>query len=267
MDRVRTPVPGRDDYFAAWSVTHGDYVPARGSVIVRLWLGFAYQMARPLAAVGVPPAAVTVAGVAVTALALPAAAAGGRWGLVAALVVVASGLLDNLDGAVAILTRRVSAAGFVLDSVADRAADLLYLLALWLLGAPGGLVVGAGIALWALEYTRARAGNAGFGEIGVVTVGERPTRIILTAAGLGVAGVVPSRGADCAVAAVAAVLAVSVVGLGQLAVVLRRELGARGAGRSGRADQVGDDPGRQRDEGQPPAGVRGAADEEQARDR
>jgi len=224
MVRVRTPVPGRDGYFAAWAVTHGGYDPTKGSRLVRGWLSLIYLLARPLAAAGAAPAAVTVAAAALPALALPAAAAGGRWPLLAALVVAASGLLDNLDGAVAILRARVSATGFVLDSVADRVGDALYLVALWLLGAPGWLAVAAGVAMGLLEYTRARAGNAGFGEIGIVTMGERPTRVIITTTGLFAAGVLPSLRGPAAVATAAATLTVAAIGLGQLAAVLRRVL-------------------------------------------
>jgi CDP-diacylglycerol--glycerol-3-phosphate 3-phosphatidyltransferase len=186
-----------------------------------------YLLARPLAAVRTPPAAVTAAAAVSPALALAPAAAGGRWPLAAAVVVAASALLDGLDGAVAILRSRASATGFVLDSVADRVADALCLVALWLLGAPGWLAVTAGAMAFLLEYTRARAGNAGFGEIGVVSVGERPTRMIITVAGLLVAGVLPSLRAPAAVGATAAMLAVATIGLGQLTVVLSRVLRGR----------------------------------------
>jgi CDP-diacylglycerol--glycerol-3-phosphate 3-phosphatidyltransferase len=217
-------VPGRDSYLQAWSITHGGYDPATGGMLVRRWLGLSYRLARPLAVVGTPPAGLTAVAALLPALALPAAAAGGRWPLLAAAVVLASGLLDNLDGAVAILRDRVSASGFVLDSVADRVADALYLVALWLLGAAGWLVVVAGTVTFLLEYTRARAGNAGFGEIGVVTVGERPSRVIIMVAGLLVAGVLPSLREPAAIVATAAILAVATIGLGQLTVVLRRVL-------------------------------------------
>jgi CDP-diacylglycerol--glycerol-3-phosphate 3-phosphatidyltransferase len=211
-------------------MTHGGYDPASGGALVRLWLGLTYRLARPLTAAGTPPAAVTALAAALPAAALPAASAGGRWPLLAALVVVVSGLLDNLDGAVAILRARTSAAGFVLDSVADRIADGLCLTVLWALGAPGWLTVAAGAGVVLLEYTRARAGNAGFGEIGVVTVGERPTRVILVAAGLLAAGVLPGWRAGIATAAAAAEVGAALVGLGQLTVVLRRVLGGRPPG-------------------------------------
>jgi hypothetical protein len=75
-----------------------------------------------------------------------------------------------------------------------------------------------------LEYTRARAGNAGMGEIGVVTVGERGTRIPLVAATLGTAGLYPSHAADVATLGAATTLALSAIGLGQFLVLARRSL-------------------------------------------
>lgn len=216
-------VPDREQYYAGWSALHGGYDP-RSQTLTRLWLGWAYTIASPLAQRGVSPNAVTVAGLAVTAAALPLAAAGGRWPLAAGLVVVASGLADNLDGAVAVLTDGSTPWGYLLDSLADRASDALYLLALRLAGAPTPSCVGAAGAVVLLEYSRARAGNAGFGEIGVVTVGERPTRIIVTAAALGCVALAPRRAAWSAGGGAAATAGVSLIGAGQFLRTARRAL-------------------------------------------
>ncbi|WP_207634240.1 CDP-alcohol phosphatidyltransferase family protein [Candidatus Frankia alpina] len=224
MDGVRTPVPDRDTYLARWSALHGGYDPLGGLWVVRAWLTLVHRVASPLAARRVTPSAVTAAGVAVTALALPAAAAGGHWPLLAVLMMLLGGVADSLDGAVAVLTDRASAWGYLLDSVADRCGDLLYLVALWYVGAPGGLLIAAGCALGLLEYTRARGGNAGFGQIGVVTVGERPTRLIVAAFGLAGAGIVPGLADVAGTVAAVATLAVCVVGLGQLLTTLHAEL-------------------------------------------
>ncbi|MCM3925220.1 CDP-alcohol phosphatidyltransferase family protein [Frankia sp. AiPs1] len=224
MEGVCTPVPDRGTFLARWSALHGGYDPQGGLWLVRAWLTLVHRLASPLAARRVPPSAVTTAGVAVTALALPAAAAGGRWPLLGVAVMVLGGVADSLDGAVAVLTDRVSAWGYVLDSVADRCGDALYLVALWYVGAPGGLLVAAGCALGLLEYTRARAGNAGFGEIGVVTVGERPTRLVIAAFGLAGAGVAPGLAGLAGTVGAGATLAVCAVGLGQLFALLRTAL-------------------------------------------
>jgi CDP-diacylglycerol--glycerol-3-phosphate 3-phosphatidyltransferase len=170
----------------------------------------------------VPPDLVTTLGVLVSGAAVGVAGAGGRWLLLSAFAVAASGLLDGVDGAVAVLTDRATRWGFVLDSVADRLSDLGYLLTLWLAGAPGWLCAAGGALMLLQEYLRARAAAAGMSEIGVVTVSERPTRVIVTAAfllGAGLFGddVWASLGA-------AGWVALGIVGLAQLLPVVRRAL-------------------------------------------
>jgi CDP-diacylglycerol--glycerol-3-phosphate 3-phosphatidyltransferase len=152
------------------------------------------------------------------------AAAGGRWPLVAIVVVVAGGLLDNLDGAVAILSGRTSRWGYVLDSLADRLSDTAYLLPLWFLGAPGLACVAGGSLMVLPEYARARAGNAGMGEVGVVTVWERPTRVILTAFLLLGCGLLPGHADLVATLGAAAWIGLGAVGLMQLLLVVHRRL-------------------------------------------
>lgn len=211
------------DYLSRWSRLHGGYPPDR-SVLVRTWLSLNYQLARPLARVGVAPDVLTGWGVALGAAVVVLADLGRSWPLLAAVAVAGTGVLDGLDGCVAVLTERASRFGFVLDSLADRVVDALYLVALWRLGAPAGLCVAAGGAVALLEYTRARAAAGGMAEIGVVTVGERPTRVILTLLTLVCAAAYPDRSSVVAGLGVAATLTVSLVGLGQLLVVVRRTL-------------------------------------------
>jgi len=211
----------RDAYFAAWADLHGGYDP-RSNVLVRGWLSGAYALARPLAAARAAPDLVTAAGVLVSAVAVGVVLLDEPvWLLVAALVVVASGLLDNLDGAVALLTGRTTRWGYVLDSVTDRVSDLLYLTALWAAGAPPAVCVLGGVLVMLQEYARARAAAGGMAEVGVVTVWERPTRVIVTAAFLAAAAALgdpwPALGAW-------AWTGLGVVGLGQLLVVVRRRL-------------------------------------------
>jgi CDP-diacylglycerol--glycerol-3-phosphate 3-phosphatidyltransferase len=214
----------RAQYFDRWAQLHGGYDP-RSSRLTGAWLTVAYTLARPLAAARISPDLVTLVGAAVSMLAVYLASLGGRGVIGAAVVVALSGVVDNLDGAVAVMTGRTSRWGFVLDSVVDRVSDGLYLVALWVVGAPAWLCVLAGALMGLQEYTRARAGNAGMSEIGVVTVWERPTRVITTAMFLLGAGiyVASAPGWVSAGAAVWAVL--GVVGLVQLLVVVRRRLG------------------------------------------
>jgi phosphatidylglycerophosphate synthase len=216
----RVGLPSREEYLDGWQRLHGGYDP-RANALVRGWLTGSYAVARPVAAAGVPPDAVTGVGVMVAAAALWPAAAGGRWLLLSAAVVVLAGLLDTVDGSVAVLTGRATAWGAVLDAVADRIGDLAFLLTLLLAGAHPA-VCAAGAALMLLqEYLRARATAAGMADVGVVTVWERPTRIVVTAAFLASAAFLGDPWPDLGAAAW---VGLGAVGLVQLAVVVRRRL-------------------------------------------
>ena len=214
----------RDEYFARWAELHGGYDPRTGSPWLRGWLTMVHAVAQPLARRGVSPDAVTYGSLAVSALAAGLAALGGRWLLLATLVLVVSGLLDNLDGAVAVLTGRTTRWGYVLDSVVDRLSDLLYLVALVVVGAPVELAAVCGALVFLLEYSRARAGNAGGDEVGAVTIAERPTRVIVVAAALLAGGVLPGSADDLATVGVAVLTVVTAAGLLQLLPALRRSL-------------------------------------------
>jgi len=211
----------REAYFAGWSVLHGGHDPRRNP-LVRGWLTGAYAVARPLARARVPPDLVTLGGL-LAAAGAPALAAGGDgwWLAAAAATVVLSGLLDSLDGAVALLGARTTRWGHVLDSVVDRAGDALFVATLWLAGAPGVLCAAGGMLMFLQEYARARAGAGGMTEVGVVTVWERPTRVIVTSAFLASAALLgdpwPALGA-------AAWVGLGAVGLAQLLLVVRRRL-------------------------------------------
>ena len=212
----------RDAYLAAWSRLHGGYDPA-ASRLVAGWLHLTYVLARPLGRWRVPPDAVTLAGVAAAAAAVGLASSGGRWLLVAAAVVALAGLLDGLDGAVAVLAGRTSSWGYVLDSAADRCGDALLLTALWVCGAPGPLCVAAGFLTLLQEYVRARAAAGGMAEIGLVTVWERPTRLAVVGMTLLAAGLLGGA-AGWATAGAAAGTLLGLAGTGQLTVTVRRRL-------------------------------------------
>lgn len=222
--RPAAPLPALDEYFDRWRAVHGDYDPRTGSIWVRGWLSGVYRVARPLARRGVHPDVLTLWTVLVSLGVLATAAEGGRWRMAAGWLIVLGGVADSLDGAVAVLTDRATRWGYVLDSVVDRINDVLYVVALVFVGAPVALAVTCGVGFFSLEYLRARGGNAGAGEIGVVTVGERPNRIALCAAGIHFSGVLLSR-ADLIVTASLAVLTVlTFAGLVQLGVAVHRQL-------------------------------------------
>ena len=215
----------REEYLVAWSRWHGGTDPA-ASRLVRGWLSTAYALARPLAPL--PPVAVTALGLVVAGLAVLPAAAGGWWLVAAGLLVGLSGLLDSLDGALAIATGRASRRGFVLDSAVDRLTEAAYAAALWLAGAPGPLAAAFGALCWLPDYLRARAGQAGVSETGSISVWERPSRVAFAGFTLGGAGIVSGiPGAAVVVVTTGAAVgtALGVVGVAQLGLALRRALG------------------------------------------
>ena len=216
-------VLSRDAYLDRWRTLHGGYDP-RSSRLVGPWLTVIYALARPFARIGVPPDVVTLLGLAVSGVVVLLCALGDRWVLLAAFVVGASGILDSLDGAVAVLTDRATRWGAVLDSVVDRVSDVLYLLALWLVGAPAWACVSAGVVVLVQEYARARATAIGMDDVGVVTIGERPTRVIVVAMFLLGAGIYTGSAAWWATLGAYASLGVGSVALVQLLVVVRRRL-------------------------------------------
>src|SRR5437764_13029096 len=116
-----------DDALVAWSRRHGGYDIGRSRVI-RGWLRFVWALSAPLARV--PADVVSAAGVLCAAAAVVAPAGAG------AGLVVATGVLDGVDGAVA--HRRgacsvggaTSARGALGGTTADRVSDALLLSAL-----------------------------------------------------------------------------------------------------------------------------------------
>jgi phosphatidylglycerophosphate synthase len=223
--RPAAPLPSLDEYFVRWQVQHhAPDVDPRQLLFVRHVLTLAYRLARPPTRAGCSPDALTLWGAWLAGAVVVAADRGGRWVIVAALLALASAMTDAVDGAVAALTDRATRYGFVLDSVVDRLSDVAFVLALLSAGGEPEAAAAAGVALFVLEYTRARAGSAGLGEVGVITVGERPTRIAITVLSLLAAGVHPASRRFFAGAGLWATTGVCVVGLAQLAVDLRRRL-------------------------------------------
>ncbi|MFN0280716.1 MAG: CDP-alcohol phosphatidyltransferase family protein [Kineosporiaceae bacterium] len=213
----------RAEYLRRWSELHGG-VPAAG--LVGGWLAMSHSLARPLVRARVGPDAVTAFGLLLAVAALVPAAAGGRWALAVAAVVTVAGVLDNVDGAVAVMTGRVTRWGAVLDALADRLADAAFVGVLWLLGAPGWAVVAGGAIAWFHEYVRARAGVAGMSDVGVVTLSERPTRIVVTVMFALGCGLYPGSAEHWAFAGATAWVVIGAVGLVQLLRVVRRRLAA-----------------------------------------
>ena len=214
---------GGDD--AGWSELHGGIQP---SPVVRAWL----RMVRVLAAgpvTRIPPDALSVAGVLALAAAWWAVAVG--WPMSVLPLVVLAGVLDGLDGAVALRTGRARPLGALVDSVADRIGDVLLGAVLVALGGPPpGVLAAVGLVLL-LEYVRARAQAVGMPGVGAVTVAERPTRLIVVALAAGgvaiLPGGVPPMGWSWAGMFTIVWIVVGVVGLAQLLWGVRRSMPAR----------------------------------------
>lgn len=220
-----------DQYAIRWAGLHGGVDPRGGAGFMRGWLRAAYQTATVLARVRAQPSLVTTIGV-VLCLAVPLVAARrGAWPLLAAVLVVLGAMADSVDGAIAIITNRVTRLGYVYDSVADRIGEACWLLALWLLGARGWLVATCGALAWLHEYLRARAAAVGMAELGVLTMAERPTRATLVVIGLalgGVSGILTGALPAGTVTVVAAVWALlGLVGLAQLTMAVRASFAHR----------------------------------------
>jgi archaetidylinositol phosphate synthase len=209
----------------SWAALHGGLAP---SAPVRVWLRGVQRLAAAGPVARVPPDALSVAGVAVGAAALGLAATGGRWPLLAAVLVVLVGVLDGLDGAVAVHTGRARPLGAVVDAMADRVGDLLLVATLAALGAPLQWCVAAGALTLLHEYLRARAGAAGMAGVGAVTVAERPTRLLLVAVACLGAGALPGgtplTGWSWGTVSAVAWVVVGVAGLVHLAVGVVRTI-------------------------------------------
>lgn len=91
-------------------------------------------------------------------------------------LIVISLFFDGIDGSVAIFQNRVSNWGALLDSVADRISEALWLYALYKIGVPAYLCIALWLVASVQEYMRARVSSLGVKDLGLVTITERPVR-------------------------------------------------------------------------------------------
>jgi CDP-diacylglycerol--glycerol-3-phosphate 3-phosphatidyltransferase len=162
------------------------------------------------------------------------AAAGQAW-LLAGILVLAFGIFDLFDGALARATGRASAFGAFLDSTLDRAGENLVYAGIAVGSAAAGFSLGVGLAVQAMAtssivtYARARAESVGIhGEVGVA---PRPERLIILVIGLVFAGLFGGVGPDAEGQgnpalglALATIAALSAVTVGQRIVHAHRQL-------------------------------------------
>ncbi|MBE7188107.1 CDP-alcohol phosphatidyltransferase family protein [Jatrophihabitans endophyticus] len=158
--------PPRAELERRWSALHHDIDPD-AVPLLGPWLRLVWAGGWALDRAGVPPNAVTVAGVAAAA---GAVALAGAHPAAAGAAVVAAALCDGLDGATAVVGDRATRSGAVLDAVADRLGDGAFAAVLWRRGAPPRLAAAAAGTAWAVDGLRRARRTPDR-----ITAAERPT--------------------------------------------------------------------------------------------
>lgn len=150
----------------------------------------AVPVALVLGKLGLTPNALTIVGFLGTCVAAAAAAA--QLWVLAGILVIAFGIFDLFDGALARATNQASTFGAFLDSTLDRTGENLVYAGVAFGCAMGGFTFGVGLAALAMAtasvvtYARARAEAVGLhGEVGIA---PRPERLVVLAVGLVLTG-------------------------------------------------------------------------------
>jgi archaetidylinositol phosphate synthase len=141
---------------------------------------FLENLGKAFSKTGLPPAAYTLIGFAISALAsyfyFKGSIEGGR---IAGILILLSGFFDVVDGSVARVTSKVSRKGAFLDSTLDRLSEILLYI-----GITAGSFNSAILSLAALSislmvsYTRARAEPLGL-KLSGIGIGERSERLLV----------------------------------------------------------------------------------------
>jgi phosphatidylglycerophosphate synthase len=225
---VVVPVVTWEQYAADWSGLHGGVDLGNVRPGVRRWLRLGFVVARWLQRARVPAGAVTALGLMSSIVVAVVVTHGSGGILLAALLVFLATLADTVDGALAVLSGHTTRLGYVYDAVVDRIGEACWLIALWRIGAAGHVAVAAGALAWLHEYVRSRGNAAGMTEITAVTVGERPTRVMVTIGGLVLAGLAetfnPHVAAGIAAITTATWIVLGLIGITQLLAAVHRAL-------------------------------------------
>jgi archaetidylinositol phosphate synthase len=158
----------KEEFNSTWSALHGG---AEVKGIVKAWLAISFASAKALTKLRVTPNILTLLGI-VFAIAMAA----NPLSLWAIPLLVLSLYADGIDGSVAILQKRQSSFGAILDASADRISEALWFYVAYQIGAPAWLVLATYVIASTQEYSRARLGGLGISDVGVVTPAERPVR-------------------------------------------------------------------------------------------
>ena len=158
----------KEDFNNKWSKLHGE---AEVSGIIKAWLGISFKSAQICTKIRISPNFLTLLGV-VFALAMVANPLS-PWSIA---LLVLSLFADGIDGSVAMYQERESSWGALLDSVADRITEALWLFVAYKIGVPAWVAIALWLVASTQEYMRARIAALGIMNIGVVTPAERPMR-------------------------------------------------------------------------------------------
>jgi len=158
----------REEFFSTWSDLHGN---AKISGIVKAWLSISYLIVKPISKVRITPNVLTMFGLFFGVILF--LNANTSW---ASVLLVLSLICDGIDGSLAILTKKSTKWGAILDSVVDRLTEIFWVLALYKIGADLKLLVLVLLTASLQEYVRARSAGLGVSEVGIVTFAERPVR-------------------------------------------------------------------------------------------
>lgn len=158
----------REEFFSTWSDLHGN---AKISRIVKAWLSISYLIVKPISRVRITPNILTMFGLFFGVILF--LNANTSW---ASVLLVLSLICDGIDGSLAILTKKSTKWGAILDSVVDRLTEIFWVLALYKIGADLKLLVLVLLTASLQEYVRARSAGLGVSEVGIVTFAERPVR-------------------------------------------------------------------------------------------
>lgn len=208
-----------EDYLGQWARLHGTQ-PPHG--LVRIWLRIAFVISTPFTRLN--PNAITGFGLVLMIAAIYLAASDASNYFLASLLVLFVGIVDSLDGIVAVRTSKISSWGAFLDAVVDRFIDVGIGILLIALGAPVEFAVLAFAIAFVHEYMRAKASGIGVRGAGVITPAEKPTRIAIGVMFLLACGVLPERAAQLANIAVLVWVTLGVLSFAILMRAFRKEL-------------------------------------------
>lgn len=171
----------RDEYWRAWSAVHQDIDPS-SSLWIRGYLCVVYPIARGAHNLRITPNVVTASGIGVSAALMWSATQSSPWLLM--MLMLLGIATDAIDGALAIGQNKTTLFGGVFDSVVDRINEAALVIALLIVAGFDfiGVAMLAFTLVLIMEYMRARAHAALSSVTELITVWERPTRVIVSIA-------------------------------------------------------------------------------------